>query len=51
MLAGLKSGFTVDPLRRSWDATAARPLVWTAWYPADVASVADVPLEKSWFRG
>lgn len=50
MLVGLKSGLTVDPLRLSWDGTAPRPLVWTAWYPADVGSVAEVPLETSWFR-
>lgn len=50
MLVGLKSGLTVDPLRLSWDGTAARPLVWTAWYPADVGSVTEVPLETSWFR-
>ncbi|HLP69613.1 MAG TPA: alpha/beta fold hydrolase [Rhizobium sp.] len=50
MRVGLKSGFTVDALRRSWDGTAVRPLRWTAWYPADEGSIAQVPLDTSWFR-
>lgn len=43
-------GAAVDPRRLNWDGTAARPIVWTAWYPADESSIAHRPLEKSWFR-
>lgn len=50
MLVGLKTAACVDPHRLNWDGTAARPLAWTAWYPADQRSVARVPLETSWFR-
>jgi predicted dienelactone hydrolase len=50
MQVGFKTGASVDPLRLNWDGTAARPLAWTAWYPADKSSVAYAPLEKSWFR-
>ncbi|WP_026791715.1 alpha/beta hydrolase family protein [Pleomorphomonas oryzae] len=50
MPVGLKRGACVDPRRLSWDGNAPRPLAWTAWYPADESSIADVPLERSWFR-
>jgi len=50
MQVGLKTGVCADPHRLSWEGTAARPLAWTAWYPADEAWVAHVPLERSWFR-
>ncbi|QCL96086.1 hypothetical protein CFBP7129_17640 [Agrobacterium tumefaciens] len=50
MQIGFKTGSSVDPLRRNWDGTAPRPLVWTAWYPAHEGSTAHIPREKSWFR-
>lgn len=50
MQVGFKTGICVDPHRLNWDGTAARPLAWTAWYPADESWVAHVPLKKSWFR-
>ena len=50
MPVGLKTGSSVDPLRLNWDGTAPRPLVWTAWYPADEGSAAHIPVERSWFR-
>lgn len=50
MQVGLRMGTAVDPRRLNWDGTAARPMVWTAWYPADESSIAHRPLEKSWSR-
>ncbi len=50
MSVGFKTGACVDPGRLNWDGTAGRPLVWTAWYPADESWAADERSEKSWFR-
>jgi len=50
MQVGFKTGVCVDPNRLNWEGTAARPLAWTAWYPADESWVAHVPLERSWFQ-
>lgn len=50
MTVGFRRGACVDPHRLNWDGTARRPLVWTAWYPADESWAADERLEKSWFR-
>jgi predicted dienelactone hydrolase len=50
MQVGFKTGYAADPFRLNWDGTAPRPLIWTAWYPADEGAVAHVPSENSWFR-
>lgn len=50
MRVGFKTGAGVDTRRLNWDGAGPRPLVWTAWYPADESSVAGPPLENSWFR-
>lgn len=50
MQVGFKTGTSVDPRRLNWDGTAARPLVWAAWYPTDESAVAQAPIDKSWFR-
>ena len=50
MQVGFKTGVCVDSHRLNWDGTGARPLAWTAWYPADESWVTHVPLKKSWFE-
>lgn len=50
MQVGFKTGSSVDASRLIWDGTDPRPLVWTAWYPADDRSAADTPAERTWFK-
>jgi predicted dienelactone hydrolase len=45
---GLKEGLCFDDTRQNWDTTGARPLAWSAWYPASGEALPAA--ELSWFK-
>lgn len=49
MQVGFRTGVSLDVTRSNWDDTGYRPLVWTAWYPANEGSTTAVPADGSWF--
>ncbi|MGE8126706.1 alpha/beta hydrolase family protein [Methylobacterium sp. NPDC080182] len=50
MIVGFRSGLCLDPSRSNWEGTSARPISWSAWYPAADVSVASHPNGASWFK-
>ena len=50
MAVGFKEGLCFDGTRPNWDGTGARPLAWSAWYPADKEALAITPAKPSWFK-
>lgn len=50
--AGYTTGLCLDPDRLEWRSNAPRPLVWSAWYPADARDTVELSdgVDDAWFR-
>ncbi|OLP44410.1 alpha/beta hydrolase family protein [Rhizobium oryziradicis] len=50
MPIGFQTGMSFDETRLNWDASGARPLAWSLWYPAEDHVGAVHPTDTSWFK-
>lgn len=50
MPIGFQTGMSFDEARQNWDASGARPLAWSLWYPAQDDVQAIHPADTSWFK-
>ncbi|WP_306117262.1 MULTISPECIES: hypothetical protein [unclassified Roseitalea] len=50
--AGYSTGFCLDPDRPAWRTNDPRPLVWSAWYPADAQDTVELSdgVDDAWFK-
>jgi predicted dienelactone hydrolase len=50
VLVGFRKGMSFDETRQNWDASGARPLAWSLWYPAQGDGQLIHSADMSWFK-
>ncbi|MEM8838379.1 MAG: alpha/beta fold hydrolase [Pseudomonadota bacterium] len=50
-LCGYRTGLITDPARSNWQQDGARPIAWSAWYPADEPLSIEPPPESFFALG